>query len=161
MSDKAMSGEPPDPPRRRASDYAQPFSMAVWIRTNLGMALAIMGGASALFGGIVAVTLWYASVNGIASKLTTVEPRVDKIRGELDDAERAIKLLQENIVNVDKRLNDQRAYMDASQRTADEVRRALDKADSDAREYEARLDERIKGLEVHSSPLPLSPAPHR
>lgn len=147
---------PYEPPR---------FSLALWIRVNLGLALAIMAGASAIFGGIVTVTLWYASVNGIAGKVDRVEtkievhlePKIETLRKDLDVAEEDIKRLQENIVQADKRMNDIRAAMDNNVRIVAETRRALDQADALASEARARLDERVKGLEGHSVPLPLVP----
>lgn len=147
---------PYEPPR---------FSLALWIRVNLALALAIMAGASAIFGGIITVTLWYASVSGIGAKVdrtdakieVDLEPKITTMRHDIDVAEADIKRLQENIIAADKRMNDLRAAMDESAKAAEEVRRKLDVADALASEARARLDERVKGLEGHSVPLPLVP----
>ena len=160
MGDNLVLDEPPlsdDPPRRRASDYAPPFSFSRWVRTNLGLAAAIMGGIGTIVGGIITVTLWYASVSGTAGRVSTIEPKVEALRLELNVAEADIKRLQESIVNADKRMNDIRAAMDQEEKTIADARRSLDQTDAAASEARARLDERLKGLEGHSVPLPLLP----
>ena len=128
-----------------------------WLRTHLGTVAALLGVGGTVLGAVVSFTLWYATVSGMAGKVAVIEPKMETLRKDLDTAENDIKRMQEALVSADRRMNDIRAAMDDNRRTVAEVRRTLDATDAAANEERARIDERVKGLESHSPPLPLMP----
>jgi hypothetical protein len=94
-------------------------SVASWIRTNLGVAVAIVATLGTILGGVVAGTLWVGSI-------AHLEKRVDVIRGD-------VTVMQ--------------ATMLENRKTVADVRRSLEASDATTRESMARLEERIKAAE--------------
>ena len=96
-------------------------SVASWIRTNLGVAVAITAVLGTILGGVVAGTLWVGSI-------AHLEKRVDVIRGD-------VTVMQ--------------ATMLENRKTVADVRRSLEATDALTRESLARLEERIKAADRH------------
>jgi hypothetical protein len=96
-------------------------SVASWIRTNLGVAVAITAVLGTILGGVVAGTLWVGSI-------AHLEKRVDVIRGD-------VTVMQ--------------ATMLENRKTVADVRRSLEANDAAHREAIGRLEERIKAVDRH------------
>jgi hypothetical protein len=96
-----------------------PDTVAHWVRTNLGVAVAIVAVLGTIVGGIIAGTLWLASVEHL-------EKRVDVIRGD-------VTVMQATMLENRKIVSD--------------VRRQLEASDASTREVIGRLDERVRSME--------------
>jgi hypothetical protein len=94
-------------------------SVASWVRTNLGVAVAITAVMGTILGGVVAGTLWIGSVEHL-------ETRVNVIRND-------VTIMQGTMLENRKVVAD--------------VRRSLEASDATTRESMARLEERIKAQE--------------
>jgi hypothetical protein len=94
-------------------------TVASWVRTNLGVAVAITAVMGTILGGVVAGTLWVGSI-------AHLEKRVDVIRGD-------VTIMQGTMLENRKVVAD--------------VRRSLEASDATTRELIARLEERIKAQE--------------
>jgi len=132
---------------RRASDYEKPRQTFVeWARANAVLLGGVTLACVIVFTGIVFYT-----------RISDMIPVVATMRKDLDDAREAVKGVRADLTQLTDRTNELRAHLDRALEQAGTVQGKLADTDSKASELMGRFDERIKGLESHSPPLPFTP----
>ena len=117
-----------------------------WLRANA----TLVGAGAIICGGIVFSVIFY-------TRLSDMIPIVAQLRKDLDEAQGSLKQIRVDISAATDRTNELRTHLDKTLEQTDVVRGKLNDTDAKASEMIGRMDERIKGLESHSPPLPFSP----
>ena len=117
-----------------------------WARQNIALLSSVT---------LVCFTVFVSIVFYI--RVSDMIPVVAKLRIDLDDAQQALKQVRGDITAATERTNELRTHLDKTLEQADVVRGKLNETDAKAAELIGRMDERIKGLESHSPPLPFNP----
>lgn len=114
-----------------------------WIRQNI----VLLTGVS-----FVGIIVFFSIV--FYTRVSDMIPVVAQIRKDLDEAQQTLKQIRVDISAATDRTNELRKHLDTTLEQADIVRGKLNETDNKAAELIGRMDERIKGLEAHSPPLP-------